>query len=158
MRSASLTSRSLARTARAARTLVQGTTLGLLLTLAAPAIATPPAALRPVPVSLADAFQRGAAWSVGVYMFAPGEDEPRVGAGFFIAKGIREDEDAVRSLGKNVYLYKMQALVLGGLFGAIAGCTQPSSSGTHCSQKPMPASAMMAISASFTPRAITALS
>ena len=38
-----------------------------------------------------------------------------------VLKGIREDEDAVRSLGKNVYLYKMQALVLGGLFGAIAG-------------------------------------
>jgi neutral amino acid transport system permease protein len=38
-----------------------------------------------------------------------------------VLKGIREDEDAVRSLGKNVYLYKMQALVLGGMFGAIAG-------------------------------------
>ncbi len=38
-----------------------------------------------------------------------------------VIKGIREDEDAVRSLGKNVYLYKMQSLVLGGLFGAIAG-------------------------------------
>jgi branched-chain amino acid transport system permease protein len=38
-----------------------------------------------------------------------------------VLKGIREDEDAVRSLGKNVYLYKMQSLVLGGLFGAIAG-------------------------------------
>ncbi len=38
-----------------------------------------------------------------------------------VLKGIREDEDAVRSLGKNVYLYKMQALVIGGAFGAIAG-------------------------------------
>jgi len=38
-----------------------------------------------------------------------------------VLKGIREDEDAVRSLGKNVYLYKMQSLVLGGVFGAIAG-------------------------------------
>lgn len=38
-----------------------------------------------------------------------------------VMKGIREDEDAVRSLGKNVYLYKMQSLVLGGLFGAVAG-------------------------------------
>jgi branched-chain amino acid transport system permease protein len=38
-----------------------------------------------------------------------------------VLKGIREDEDAVRSLGKNVYLYKMQALVIGGMFGAIAG-------------------------------------
>jgi neutral amino acid transport system permease protein len=38
-----------------------------------------------------------------------------------VLKGIREDEDAVRSLGKNVFTYKMQALVLGGCFGAIAG-------------------------------------
>ncbi|MEU3020351.1 MULTISPECIES: branched-chain amino acid ABC transporter permease [unclassified Nocardiopsis] len=39
-----------------------------------------------------------------------------------VVKGIREDEDAVRSLGKNVFAYKMQALVLGGLIGALAGC------------------------------------
>ncbi len=38
-----------------------------------------------------------------------------------VLKGIREDEDAVRSLGKNVYNYKMQSLVIGGLFGALAG-------------------------------------
>ena len=38
-----------------------------------------------------------------------------------VLKAIREDEDAVRSLGKNVVGYKMQALVLGGLFGALAG-------------------------------------
>jgi branched-chain amino acid transport system permease protein len=38
-----------------------------------------------------------------------------------VLKGIREDEDAVRSLGKNVYSYKMQSLVIGGLFGALAG-------------------------------------
>jgi branched-chain amino acid transport system permease protein len=38
-----------------------------------------------------------------------------------VLKSIREDEDAVRSLGKNVYLYKMQALVLGGVIGALAG-------------------------------------
>jgi neutral amino acid transport system permease protein len=36
-------------------------------------------------------------------------------------KGIREDEDAVRSLGKNVFTYKMQSLVLGGIFGALGG-------------------------------------
>ena len=36
-------------------------------------------------------------------------------------KGVREDEDAMRSLGKNVYAIKMQALVIGGLFGAIGG-------------------------------------
>ena len=38
-----------------------------------------------------------------------------------VLKGIREDEDAVRSLGKNVVGYKMQSLVLGGLFGAFGG-------------------------------------
>ncbi|GAB3535374.1 branched-chain amino acid ABC transporter permease [Arthrobacter tecti] len=38
-----------------------------------------------------------------------------------VLKGIREDENAVRSLGKNVYAYKMQALILGGLMGTVAG-------------------------------------
>ncbi|MBC7291789.1 MAG: branched-chain amino acid ABC transporter permease [Actinotalea sp.] len=38
-----------------------------------------------------------------------------------VLKGIREDEDAVRSLGKNVYAYKMQALILGGVIGSLAG-------------------------------------
>lgn len=38
-----------------------------------------------------------------------------------VIKGIREDEDAVRSLGKNVYAYKMQSLVIGGLLGTLAG-------------------------------------
>jgi neutral amino acid transport system permease protein len=38
-----------------------------------------------------------------------------------VLKGIREDEDAVRALGKNVYSYKMQSLVLGGVIGALAG-------------------------------------
>lgn len=38
-----------------------------------------------------------------------------------VLKGIREDEDAVRSLGKNVYSYKMQALILGGVIGALGG-------------------------------------
>ena len=38
-----------------------------------------------------------------------------------VLKAIREDEEAVRSLGKNVYGYKMQALVLGGLIGGLAG-------------------------------------
>src|SRR3954469_13781796 len=38
-----------------------------------------------------------------------------------VVKSIREDEDAVRALGKNVYVYKMQALVLGGILGAIGG-------------------------------------
>ena len=38
-----------------------------------------------------------------------------------VLKGIREDEDAVRSLGKNVFAYKMQALVVGGVIGAVGG-------------------------------------
>jgi neutral amino acid transport system permease protein len=38
-----------------------------------------------------------------------------------IIKAIREDEDAARSLGKNVYWYKMQSLVFGGVCGALAG-------------------------------------
>jgi neutral amino acid transport system permease protein len=38
-----------------------------------------------------------------------------------VIKGIREDEDAVRALGKNVYSYKMQSLILGGVFGTLGG-------------------------------------
>ncbi|MTD42852.1 branched-chain amino acid ABC transporter permease [Conexibacter sp. W3-3-2] len=38
-----------------------------------------------------------------------------------VLKSIREDEDAVRSLGKNVFGFKMQALVIGGMIGALAG-------------------------------------
>src|ERR671926_583673 len=38
-----------------------------------------------------------------------------------VVKSVREDEDAVRALGKNVYVYKMQALVLGGVLGALGG-------------------------------------
>lgn len=38
-----------------------------------------------------------------------------------VLKSIREDEDAARSLGKNVFAFKMQALVLGGVLGALAG-------------------------------------
>ncbi|HVM55534.1 MAG TPA: branched-chain amino acid ABC transporter permease [Acidimicrobiales bacterium] len=38
-----------------------------------------------------------------------------------VIKAIREDEDAARSLGKNVYWYKMQSLIFGGICGAFAG-------------------------------------
>ncbi len=38
-----------------------------------------------------------------------------------VQKAIREDEDAARALGKNVYWYKMQALMLGGAIGALGG-------------------------------------
>jgi len=56
-----------------------------------------------------------------------------------VLKAIREDEDAVRSLGKNVYSYKMQSLILGGVLGSLAGfilalgraAVQPDSFGTE---------------------------
>jgi len=38
-----------------------------------------------------------------------------------VLKAIREDEDAVRSLGKNVYVYKLQSLAIGGVIGAVGG-------------------------------------
>lgn len=38
-----------------------------------------------------------------------------------LLKGIREDEEAMRSLGKNVFAVKMQALIIGGMFGAVGG-------------------------------------
>jgi neutral amino acid transport system permease protein len=38
-----------------------------------------------------------------------------------VVKSIREDEDAARALGKNVFAYKMQSLILGGMLGGLAG-------------------------------------
>ena len=38
-----------------------------------------------------------------------------------VLKSIREDEDAAASLGKNVFLYKLQALAIGAALGAVAG-------------------------------------
>jgi branched-chain amino acid transport system permease protein len=38
-----------------------------------------------------------------------------------VLRAIREDEDAAASLGKNVFAYKMQSLVLGGVIGGIGG-------------------------------------
>ena len=38
-----------------------------------------------------------------------------------VIKSIREDEDAARSLGKNIFAYKMQSLVIGGVIGAFGG-------------------------------------
>jgi len=38
-----------------------------------------------------------------------------------VLRAIREDEDAASSLGKNVFSYKMQSLVLGGVIGGIGG-------------------------------------
>jgi branched-chain amino acid transport system permease protein len=38
-----------------------------------------------------------------------------------VVKAIREDEDAVRSLGKSVYSYKLQSLIIGGVMGCFGG-------------------------------------
>ena len=38
-----------------------------------------------------------------------------------VLRSIREDEDAAAALGKNVFAYKLQALAVGALLGAIAG-------------------------------------
>jgi neutral amino acid transport system permease protein len=38
-----------------------------------------------------------------------------------VLEGIREDQDAMTALGKNVSAYKLQALVLGGVLGSLAG-------------------------------------
>ncbi|MGH9031486.1 MAG: branched-chain amino acid ABC transporter permease [Acidimicrobiia bacterium] len=38
-----------------------------------------------------------------------------------VLRSIREDEDAARSLGKNVIAFKMQALIVGGMIGGLAG-------------------------------------
>jgi branched-chain amino acid transport system permease protein len=38
-----------------------------------------------------------------------------------VLKGIREDENAVRSLGKNVFAYKLQSLIIGGIFAGMGG-------------------------------------
>ncbi|MDY7104436.1 MAG: branched-chain amino acid ABC transporter permease [Actinomycetota bacterium] len=41
-----------------------------------------------------------------------------------VVRAVREDEDAARALGKNAYWYKLQALMIGGVFGGIAGIVQ----------------------------------
>ncbi|HEX2888943.1 branched-chain amino acid ABC transporter permease, partial [Vineibacter terrae] len=38
-----------------------------------------------------------------------------------VVRAIREDEDAARAVGKPVFLYKMQCLVLGGVLSSLAG-------------------------------------
>lgn len=48
-----------------------------------------------------------------------------------VLKGIREDEDAVRALGKNVFSYKLQALVIGGSIAAFGGMVFVMSSQTN---------------------------
>ena len=46
-----------------------------------------------------------------------------------VVKAIREDEDAARALGKNVFNYKMQSLIIGGMIGAVAGILRTWDSG-----------------------------
>ena len=51
-----------------------------------------------------------------------------------VLKGIREDEDAVRALGKNVFSYKMQA-------SSSVACSPPSAaSSSRCRARSCPAS------------------
>jgi neutral amino acid transport system permease protein len=38
-----------------------------------------------------------------------------------VLKAIREDEEVARALGKNVFVYKLQSLILGGAIAGIAG-------------------------------------
>ncbi len=38
-----------------------------------------------------------------------------------VLKAVREDEDATRSLGKNVFAYKLQALMIGGAIASLSG-------------------------------------
>lgn len=40
-----------------------------------------------------------------------------------VIRSIREDEDVALSVGKNVFAYKLQALVIGGVIGGLAGVT-----------------------------------
>lgn len=69
--------------------------LACLATLTAPASAAGPAltASNAPPVSLAAAYQQGSSWAVGVYLFVPGEEEPRVGAGFLL-----DDQGAIATV------------------------------------------------------------
>jgi branched-chain amino acid transport system permease protein len=73
-----------------------------------------------VPITNNDIWMRIVAWGLvvlaGLFVYALTRSPwGRV------LKGIREDEDAVRALGKNVFSYKLQALVIGGSIAAIGG-------------------------------------
>ena len=48
-----------------------------------------------------------------------------------VLKGIREDEDAARALGKNVFAYKIQSLVIGGSIASFGGMLFVMSSQTN---------------------------
>ncbi len=55
-----------------------------------------------------------------------------------VIKAIREDEDAARALGKNVFAYKLQSLVIGGIIGAFAGIVRTLDTGFVQSQQFLP--------------------
>ena len=99
----------------------------------------PPAVRRPV-LRAEPVRQNGPGSNFGPFLFNEQElwvDDRRLGAGRDllarsryllvrspwgrILKAIREDEDAVRSLGKNVYWYKMQSLILGAVMVGFGG-------------------------------------
>jgi len=60
--------------------------------------------------SLADGFERGSAWSVSICMFVPGEDEPRVGSGFFV-----DDQGAIATVAQLMVFWTVVARRAGGL-------------------------------------------
>jgi branched-chain amino acid transport system permease protein len=83
-----------------------------------------------VPITNNDIWMRIVAWGLvvlaGLFVYALTRSPwGRV------LKGIREDEDAVRALGKNVFSYKLQALVIGGSIAAIGGMVFVMSSQTN---------------------------
>ena len=57
-----------------------------------------------------------------------------------VLQSIREDEDAARSLGKNVFGFKMQSLILGGVIGSLGGLVagRPDSSRRSPASSPRP--------------------
>jgi branched-chain amino acid transport system permease protein len=83
-----------------------------------------------VPLTSAEVWMRVVAWGLvalaALFVFALTRSPwGRV------LKGIREDEDAVRALGKNVFSYKLQALVIGGSIAAFGGMVFVMSSQTN---------------------------
>lgn len=83
-----------------------------------------------VPLTNAEVWIRIVAWSLVVLaaIFVVALTRSPWGR---VLKGIREDEDAVRALGKNVFSYKLQALVIGGSIAAFGGMVFVMSSQTN---------------------------
>jgi neutral amino acid transport system permease protein len=83
-----------------------------------------------VPLTNSEVWMRIVAWSLVVLaaLFVFALTRSPWGR---VLKGIREDEDAVRALGKNVFSYKLQALVIGGSIAAFGGMIFVMSSQTN---------------------------